>query len=41
MRGILLRGAGIGELASEIMALGLFSVVMLSLAVRRFRKTLD
>lgn len=41
MRGILLRGASISELLPEIAALGFFSVVMLSLAVKRFRKTLD
>jgi ABC-2 type transport system permease protein len=41
IRGILLRGAGIGELWPEIAALGVFSGVMLTLAVRRFHKTLD
>lgn len=41
VRGILLRGAGLGELAPELYALGLFFLLTLGLAVLRFRKRLD
>ncbi|MGI9211399.1 MAG: ABC transporter permease [Methylococcaceae bacterium] len=41
IRGILLRGANITELWTELAALGVFSLIMLSLAITRFRKTLD
>ncbi len=41
IRGIMLREAGIGELWPEMAALAAFIVVMLAIAVRRFRKTLD
>jgi ABC-2 type transport system permease protein len=40
-RGIVLRGAGIGELLSEIYALLAFFVVVMTLTVMRFRKRLD
>ncbi len=41
IRGIVLRGAGIGELLPEIKALMMFFVVAMTLAVLRFRKRLD
>lgn len=41
IRGIILRGAGIGELSGEMFALALFTAVTLALAVLRFRKRLD
>ncbi len=39
-RGVMLRGAGLESLWLEIVALGIFSIVMLVLASVRFRKTL-
>ncbi len=41
IRGVMLRGAGLGELWPELAALGAFIVIMLGIAVRRFRKRLD
>lgn len=41
IRGIMLRSAGIGELANEIYALIAFAAVAMALAVMRFRKSLD
>lgn len=41
VRGILLRGAGLGELSASLWPLALFTAVMLSLALLRFRKRLD
>jgi ABC-2 type transport system permease protein len=41
VRGIMLRDAHLGELWREMAALAAFIVVMLAIAVRRFRKTLD
>lgn len=41
IRGIVLRGAELAELAGELQALALFTAVTLSLAVLRFRKRLD
>jgi ABC-2 type transport system permease protein len=41
VRGILLRGAGIHELASDLWPLGLFAAVTLALTLLRFRKRLD
>ena len=41
IRGIMLRDARIGEMWPELVALGVFVVVMMGIAVRRFRKTLD
>ncbi|MGE0384033.1 MAG: ABC transporter permease [Gammaproteobacteria bacterium] len=40
-RGIILRGADLSTLASEIRALALFAIAMLAVAVLRFRKRLD
>lgn len=41
IRGIMLRGAGIGEMLPEVLALVAFTVVMMSVATLRFRKSLD
>jgi ABC-2 type transport system permease protein len=41
IRGILLRSATIGEVGWEIVPLGLFLAVTMSLALRRFKKRLD
>ena len=41
IRGIMLRGAGIIELWPEVLALCLFTTVMMSAAILRFRKRLD
>jgi ABC-2 type transport system permease protein len=41
VRGIILRGAGIGELMPEIWALVVFFMVTMTLAVLRFSKRLD
>ncbi|HWS04018.1 MAG TPA: ABC transporter permease [Gammaproteobacteria bacterium] len=41
IRGIVLRGADIGELFGELQALAAFTFITLSLAVLRFRKRLD
>jgi ABC-2 type transport system permease protein len=41
VRGIMLKGAGIEAFSGDVLALAIFCVVILVLAVRRFRKTLD
>lgn len=41
IRGIVLRGAELSELSGELAALGAFLLVALTVAVRRFDKTLD
>ena len=41
IRGIILRGAGLGELSGEMLALAGFTMVTLTLAVLKFRKRLD
>ena len=41
IRGIVLRGAELGELLGELQALAVFTAVTLTLAVLRFRKRLD
>jgi ABC-2 type transport system permease protein len=41
IRGIMLRGASIGDLYAEVVALALFAVLTLGFALFRFRKTLD
>jgi ABC-2 type transport system permease protein len=41
VRGIVLRGASLGEMMAEVWALLAFFVVAMSLAVLRFRKRLD
>lgn len=41
IRGIMLRGAGIGELWHEVLALLAFTTVMMAVSILRFRKRLD
>jgi ABC-2 type transport system permease protein len=41
IRGVMLRGAGLLELWPDVLALVAFTVVMMSLAIARFRKRLD
>jgi ABC-2 type transport system permease protein len=41
IRGVMLRGASIEELAGELIILGLFILVLMSMAVMRFSKRLD
>jgi ABC-2 type transport system permease protein len=41
IRGVMLRGAGLAELWTELAALAAFVIVVLIVAVRRFRKSLD
>lgn len=41
IRGVILRGASLQELAIELMILGIFIVVFMSLAIMRFSKRLD
>ena len=41
IRGVILRGASLQELAVELMILGGFIVVFMSLAIMRFSKRLD
>ena len=41
VRGIMLRGAGLDEVAHEVWPLGLFFAVTLTVAIGRFRKRLD
>ena len=41
IRGVVLRGAGLGDLAGELAVLGGFIVVAMTVAVARFRKRLD
>jgi ABC-2 type transport system permease protein len=41
VRGIMLKGAGLGDLLQEVGALALFTLAAMGLAVARFRRTLD
>ncbi len=41
IRGVVLRGASLPELSSELAILGLFILVAMTIAVKRFRKRLD
>lgn len=41
VRGVMLRGAGLGDLLPEVLALAGFTVLMMTLAMLRFRKRLD
>jgi ABC-2 type transport system permease protein len=41
VRGVMLRGAGLGGLWPDVLALLAFTVVMMTLAIARFRKRLD
>ena len=41
IRGVMLRGAGLFELWPDVVALLVFTAVMMTLAIARFRKRLD
>ena len=41
VRGVMLRGAGLGDMLPEVFALAGFTVLMMTLAMLRFRKRLD
>lgn len=41
IRGVMLRGADLVDLWREVAVLAVFTAVMMTLAVRRFRKRLD
>jgi ABC-2 type transport system permease protein len=41
VRGILLKGNGIAECTADLLAIGLFVAVLLTIAVKRYRQTLD
>jgi ABC-2 type transport system permease protein len=41
LKSVFLKGAGVGELALPMLCLGLYAVVLVVLAARSFRKTLD
>ncbi|MCB1154819.1 ABC transporter permease [bacterium] len=41
VRGIMLKGATFGDMVQEVVALGLFTLAALGVAVTRFRRTLD
>jgi ABC-2 type transport system permease protein len=41
VRGIMLKGSGIGDLTPEVAALAAFTFVAMTVAVMRFRQTLD
>jgi ABC-2 type transport system permease protein len=40
-RGLILRGASLGDVSGELWPLGAFFVVTVSIAIARFRKRLD
>jgi ABC-2 type transport system permease protein len=41
IRGVMLRGAGLWEMWVDVLALAVFTLVMMALAILRFRKRLD
>jgi ABC-2 type transport system permease protein len=41
IRGVMLRGAGLWEMWIDVLALAAFTLVMMTLAILRFRKRLD
>jgi ABC-2 type transport system permease protein len=41
IRGVMLRGAELGEMWGDVLALAVFVLVMMALAILRFRKRLD
>lgn len=41
VRGIMLKGSGVTEVALELWPIALFGVVVLTIAVKRYRKTMD
>lgn len=40
-RGVMLKGAGLQDVAREILAIAAFAVVMMSVGIKRYRQTLD
>ena len=40
-RGVMLKGAGLSTLVPEMLAIGAFALVMLTLGIKRYRQTLD
>jgi len=40
-RGVMLKGAGLGSLTMDILAIAAFAVVMMTLGIKRYRQTLD
>ena len=41
VRGILLKGNGVTEIARDFWPIGLFALVMLTIGIKRYRQTLD
>jgi ABC-2 type transport system permease protein len=41
VRGVMLKGAGFADLAADTAALGAFTLAAMTIAVLRFRQTLD
>ena len=41
VRGILLKGNGLPDVARELWPIALFATIMLSIGVKRYRQTLD
>src|SRR5947208_5836396 len=41
VRGILLKGNGLADVAREIWAIALFAVIMMAIGIKRYRQTLD
>ena len=41
VRGILLKGNGVAEIARDLWPIGLFALVMLTIGIKRYRQTLD
>jgi ABC-2 type transport system permease protein len=41
VRGILLKGNGLAECGADLLAIGIFVAVMLTVAIKRYRQTLD
>jgi ABC-2 type transport system permease protein len=41
VRSVMLKGSGFGDLASDTIALGIFTLIAMSIAIARFRQTLD
>ena len=41
VRGILLKGNGLAEVAGEIWAIAIFAVIMMTIGIKRYRQTLD
>ncbi len=41
VRGILLKGNGLADVAGEISAIALFAVIMMTIGIKRYRQTLD